>query len=67
VTIAAVNVMVTAVAMAVVGAMSTAAAIAALKWLSSWSEAAVGLSAAIAVVWQCWLMVVVAMVSLPWQ
>ncbi len=52
--------MVTAVATAVAAAVSKAAAKAALKWLSSSSEAA-------AVVRQCWLMVVVAMVSLQWQ
>ena len=53
---AAVNAMVMAAAMAV----STAAAKAVLKWLSLSSEAAV-------VMRQCWLMVVVAMVSLLWQ
>ena len=57
---AAANAMVTAAATAVAAAMSTAAAKAALKWLSSSSEA-------VAVVRRCRLMVVTAMVSLPWQ
>ena len=57
---AAANAMVMAAAMAVAVAMSKAAAKAVLKWLSLSSEAAV-------VMRQCWLMVVVAMVSLLWQ
>ena len=57
---AAANAMVTAAAAAVAAAMSMAAAKAALKWLPLLPEAAT-------VVWQCRLMVVVAMVSLPWQ
>jgi hypothetical protein len=57
---AAANAMVMAAAMAVAVAMSTAAAKAALKWLSSSSEAA-------AAVRKCRSMVVMMMVSLPWQ
>jgi hypothetical protein len=57
---AAANAMVMAAAMAVAAAISTAAAKAALKGLSSSSEAAV-------VVRQCRSMVGVAKVSLPWQ
>jgi hypothetical protein len=57
---AAANAMVMAAATAVAAAMLTAAAKAALKWLSLSSEAA-------AIVRQCRSMVVVAMVSLPWQ
>ena len=60
VAMAAANAMVMAAAMAVAAAMSMAAAKAALKWLSSSSEAT-------AVVRRCQSMVVVAMVSLPWQ
>jgi hypothetical protein len=52
--------MVMAVATAVAAVMSTATAKAALKWLLLSLEA-------MAVVRQCRSMVVVAMVSLPWQ
>jgi hypothetical protein len=57
---AAANAMVTPAATAVAAAMLTAAAKAVLKWMLSSSEAAM-------VVRRCRLMVVVAMVSLPWQ
>ena len=57
---AAASAMMTAVETAVAAGLSTAAAKAALKWSLSSSEAA-------AVVRRCWLMVVVAMVSLSWQ
>jgi hypothetical protein len=67
VAMAAANAMVMAAATAVNAAMLMATAMAALKWLSSSSEAAVGLSVITAVVRQCRLMLVVAMMSLPWQ